>query len=63
MLFLFLVTCIFRFVGEGVVFDYNQVKTRENHSFSMNLEALNVELSEILSQASSSRVFFSYNFV
>ncbi|KAK6110251.1 ATG C terminal domain family protein [Brugia pahangi] len=43
-----------QFIGEGVVFDYNQVRGRENYSFSMNFEALDVELLEILSPASSS---------
>ncbi|EFO23860.2 hypothetical protein LOAG_04624 [Loa loa] len=43
-----------QFIGEGVTFDYNQVKSRENYCFSMNLEALDVELLEILSPTSSS---------
>ncbi|CAG9531831.1 unnamed protein product [Cercopithifilaria johnstoni] len=43
-----------QFIGEGVAFDYNQVKGRENYSFSMSLEALDVELLEVLSPASSS---------
>ncbi|KAM3726481.1 Autophagy-related protein [Dirofilaria immitis] len=43
-----------QFIGEGVAFDYSQVKGRENYSFSMNFEALDMELSEILSPVSSS---------
>ncbi|KAL3981997.1 ATG C terminal domain family protein [Acanthocheilonema viteae] len=43
-----------QFIGEGVTFDYNQVKGRENYSFSMSLEALDVQLLEVLSPASSS---------
>lgn len=50
------VSYLFRFIGEGVAFDYNQVKGRENYSFSMSLEALDVELLEILSPVSSSTV-------
>ncbi|VDK89074.1 unnamed protein product, partial [Litomosoides sigmodontis] len=42
-----------QFIGEGITFDYNQVKGRENYSFSMSLEALDVELVEVLSPASS----------
>uniref|UniRef100_A0A8R1XUQ5 Autophagy-related protein 2 n=1 Tax=Onchocerca volvulus TaxID=6282 RepID=A0A8R1XUQ5_ONCVO len=43
-----------QFIGEGVTLDYNQVKGRENCSFSMNLEAFDMELLEILSPVSSS---------
>uniref|UniRef100_A0A915PI46 Autophagy-related protein 2 n=1 Tax=Setaria digitata TaxID=48799 RepID=A0A915PI46_9BILA len=43
-----------KFIGEGVAFDYNQIKGREIYSFLMNLEALDAELSEVLSSASSS---------
>ncbi|VDK70104.1 unnamed protein product [Onchocerca ochengi] len=43
-----------QFIGEGVTLDYNQVKGRENRSFSMNLEAFDMELLEILSPVSSS---------